>query len=49
MIAKYNIVQLNELAKLLSSSENSFSRINKVQFADSFILNLFLKSLGEIV
>ena len=30
MIAKYNIVQLNKLAKLLSSSENSFSKINKV-------------------
>ena len=30
MIAKYNIVQLNELAKLLSSCENSFSKINKV-------------------
>ena len=30
MIAKYNIVQLNQLAKLLSSSENFFSKINKV-------------------
>lgn len=47
MIAKYIIVQLNELANLLSSSENSSLKL--IKFADSFIFNLFLKSLGERV